>query len=591
LPGWHRLPGNTHKSTGILLNVANKNNTVVLKQALLAALPHYRKVVCFGLFTNLMVLAPSWYMLEVYDRVIFSRNLGTLLMLTTMVVFIYFIMESLERVRRQLMLQAATELDHALEPALFHAAASAKLGAENFPAERAFSDYRNLRELLVSPALLGLIDIPFVAIFLTAIFMIHSSLGYLALLGLVIQTVITVLNQWRVQPLLQEANQFALAAQQAYGNIQQHAEVVTAMGMQTRLEQRWQQQQQAFLAQQAQASDIAGKYAAYAKMLQVSQASLVLGLACYLLINQSLANGAAMMIVASILAARVLAPFSQVLGQWRTLALAWQAYGRLDELLAQHPLPAAAMALPRPTGAITVENLSYALTDNPREPLLRNLNFQLTPGEVLLVTGPSASGKTTLTRLLVGLLPTSTGKVRFDGVDAYRWDKAELGPSLGYLPQEIELLDGSIADNICRFGDLDASKLANVIHLLQMQPWLDSLPDGLNTRIGSAGLRLPGGRRQLIGLARAFYGEPAIVVLDEPNANLDEASEQVLLQAVLTLKSRKTTVIIVSHLQNVMQVADSMLLLVRGQMLRYGKPQEVLASLQQTSAQAPGRAA
>lgn len=363
------------------------------------------------------------------------------------------------------------------------------------------------------------------------------------------------------------------------------------MGMQTRLEQRWQQQQQAFLAQQAQASDIAGKYAAYAKMLQVSQASLVLGLACYLLINQSLANGAAMMIVASILAARVLAPFSQVLGQWRTLALAWQAYARLDELLAQHPLPASAMALPRATGAITVENLSYALTDNPREPLLRNLNFQLTPGEVLLVTGPSASGKTTLTRLLVGLLPTSTGKVRFDGVDAYRWDKAELGPSLGYLPQEIELLDGSIADNICRFGDLDASKLANVIHLLQMQPWLDSLPDGLNTRIGSAGLRLPGGRRQLIGLARAFYGEPAIVVLDEPNANLDEASEQVLLQAVLTLKSRKTTVVIVSHLQNVMQVADSMLLLVRGQMLRYGKPQEVLASLQQTSAQAPGRAA
>ncbi|SNR84463.1 ATP-binding cassette, subfamily C, exporter for protease/lipase [Methylobacillus rhizosphaerae] len=569
-----------------LLLVTIHNPSLILKKALMGLAPHYRKVAFFGFFTNLMVLAPSWYMLEVYDRVIFSRNTNTLLMLTVMVVFIYLIMESLERVRRSMLQQSAAELDQSLNSKLFNAAFAARLNAADFPAQRVFTDYRSLREMLASPALIGMMDIPFILIFIIAIFLIHSSLGYLTLGGLVIQTVIASLNQMRVQPALQEANQHALAAQRYFGNIQQYAEVVRAMGMQAALETRWQDKQQGFLDHQAQASEIAGKYAAYSKFLQITQTSMVLGLGCYLAINQSLVNGAAMMIVASILAARVLAPFSQFIAQWRNLANALQAYERLSDLLEQHPAAQPGMELPAPSGQITVENLSYALADNPREPLLRNMQFRVAPGEVLLVTGPSASGKTTLSKALVGLLQPSTGKVRLDGVDVYQWDKEELGQHLGYLPQEIELLDGTIAENICRFGTPDVEQLQAVIELLKLQAWISTLPDGLETRIGHEGHLLSGGRRQLVGLARALYGKPAIVVLDEPNANLDEASEQRLQQAVYQLKTQNTTFVIISHLQGIKEIADTMMVMSKGQILRYGKPDEVIASLQQASKEA-----
>lgn len=561
--------------------MTKSNNSAVLKKSLMDLISLFRRVIFFGFFTNLLVLAPSWYMLEVYDRVIFSRNLGTLLMLTMMVVFIYLIMESLEWVRRGMMLQAAGQLDQSLNHHIFNAAFAAKLANAAFPAQRVFADYRSLREILYSPALLGLLDIPFIVIFVVAIFFIHSSLGYLTLLGLAIQTVVALLNQVRVQPVLQEANQYALAAQSYFSNIQQHADVVRAMDMQAPLEARWQDKQQAFLSKQAMASEIAGRHAAYSKFLQITLTSLVLGLGCYLVVSQALVNGAAMMIVASILAARVLAPFSQLIAQWRSLANAWQAYGRLDELLEQHPAKRPGMALPAPTGQISVENLSYALPDNAREPLLRNIQFRMHPSEVLLISGPSASGKTTLSKLLVGLLQPSTGKVRLDGVDAFQWDKSELGQYLGYLPQEIALLDGSVAENIARFGTPDQEKLASVVELLQLQAWIDSLPDGLDTRIGHEGHLLSGGRRQLVGLARALYGKPAIVVLDEPNANLDEASEQCLQHAVRTLKAQGTTFVIISHLQGIRHVADIMMVMMKGQMLRYGKPDEVLASLQQ----------
>jgi ATP-binding cassette subfamily C exporter for protease/lipase len=298
-------------------------------------------------------------------------------------------------------------------------------------------------------------------------------------------------------------------------------------------------------------------------------------------INNDLAHGAAMMIIASILAARVLAPFAQLVAQWRILSGAYSAYARLRNLLNAGAEIGKGMSLPPPTGEIRVENLSYAPgEEKSREPVLRNIHLQLVPGEVLLVTGPSASGKTTLVRLLAGLLAPSSGKVRFNGVDAYQWNKEELGPYLGYLPQGIELLDGSIAENICRFGKFDAQRLADVIDLLDLAPFIEGLPQGIHTEIGAEGMQLSGGRRQMIGLARALYGNPSIVILDEPNANLDEAGERTLQKAVAALKSQGTTFVIVSHLQGIKVVADHLLIMVKGQMLRYGKPAEVMASLQ-----------
>lgn len=544
--------------------------------------PYYRKVVFFGLFTNLMVLAPSWYMLEVYGRVIFSRNLGTLLMLTIMVVFIYLIMECLEFIRRKMMFQATLQLDEVLNQKIFNNAFQAKLKAFDFPVSQVFSDYRVLKESLFSQALAGFIDIPFLLIFIVAIYLIHPMLCYLTLIGLMLQIGVAIINQYRTQPQMKEANQFAIAAQSYFSSITQKSEVVKSMGMLDNLQARWLDKQQGFLLHQARASEIAGKTAAFSKLLQVTQTSLVLGLGCYLVINNALEHGAAMMIIASILATRVLSPFTQLIAQWRTLSNAIEAYARLKDLLDNFPEKEKNMPLPPPTGDISVESLSFSVTDQEKakEPILRNIHFKLNPGEVLLIAGPSASGKTTLSKMLVGLLAPSIGKVRFNGVDAYQWSKEELGQHIGYMPQNIELLDGSIADNISRFGILDEQKLSTTIDLLNLHALINELPDGINTQIGSDGAFLSGGRRQLIGLARAVYGNPAILVLDEPNANLDEAGEQALQHMVKTLKGQGTTFVIVSHLQGIKSVADHLLVMMKGQMLRYGKPDDVMASLQ-----------
>ncbi len=558
------------------------NNHNILKKSLLGLAPYYRNVFLFGFFSSLMVLAPSWYMLEVYGRVIYSRNLTTLAMLTGMVVFIYLVMESLEWIRRNMMFRASLRFDQVLNKKIFNTAFQARLKTFDFPVSQVFSDYRALRESLFSQALVGLIDLPFLLIFIVAIFLIHPMLGYLTLIGLVLQTGITILNQYRTQPQMKEANQFALAAQSYFSSITKKAEVVKSMGMLDELQQRWLDKQQGFLLHQAKASETAGKTAAFSKLLQVMQASLVLGLGCYLVINNSLEYGAAMMIVASILATRVLSPFTQLISQWRTLGNALEAYGRLRNLFGNFTETEKGMPLPPPNGEISVESLSFSVADRkkPGEPILRNIQFRLNPGEVLLVAGPSASGKTTLSRLLVGLLAPSNGKVRFNDVDAYQWDKEELGQHIGYLPQNIELLDGSIAENITRFGNPDDPKLADVIDLLNIRAFIDELPEGIHTQIGSEGEFLSGGRRQLIGLARAIYGSPSIVVLDEPNANLDETGEQALQNMVKTLKSRGTTFVIVSHLQGIKAVADYLMVLMKGQVLRYGKPDAVMASFQ-----------
>lgn len=566
-------------------------NNATLKKSLLELAPFYRNVIFFGFFTNFLVLAPSWYMLEVYDRVIYSRNTTTLAMLTVMVVFLYLIMESLEWVRVKMMHQASLQVEQQLQSRVFDTAFQAKLKSAQFPVHQVFSDFKALKESLSSQAFMSLVDIPYVSIFLVAIFFIHPLLALLTLVGLALQMGIAFFNQYRIQPLMKLANQHALEAQAYFGSVNKRAEVVQAMGMLPSLQGRWQDRQQQFLLYQSQASEIAGKNAATSKLLQIMQASLVLGLGCYLVIHNEMAYGAAGMIVASILAARVLSPFIQLVGQWRTLAAAQDAYSRLENLFANYPLRDKGMSLPPPTGEISVENVTYALSEQSkadpgkpvnREPVLRNVSLRIQPGETLLVAGPSASGKSTLARLVAGLLPASSGKVRFNGVDAYHWSKEELGPHIGYLSQDIELLDGSIADNIARFGEPDAEKLQAAIDLLGLQPLIDSLPDGINTQIGSEGEFLSGGRRQLIGLARAIYGNPRIVILDEPNANLDEAGDRTLQSMVRVLKKQGTTFVIISHLQGIKAIADYLLILMNGQVMRFGKPDEVMASLNPT---------
>jgi len=565
-----------------------------LKQVLSALWPVFRKVFVFGFFTNLMMLAPSWYMLEVYDRVINSRNLNTLLMLTLLVIFVYVVMETVEWVRKKMLYAAALTFENTLQERLFNAAFAAKLKNSKFSSQQVFTDFYSLKNALYSPALLGLIDLPFAAIFLIVIFFIHPALGILTSLGLMIQLVITVSNQLRIDPQMKEANANAIEAQRYFTSVSQNADVVQAMGMIAPIEQRWMQAQHAFLLKQAQASELAAKSTATSKFVQTLQSSLILGLACYLVINGDLANGGAMMIIASVLAARALAPLVQLVGQWKLLAQAKEAYFRIENLLQNAPTQIAGMDLPAPTGEITVEGVSYAWPLNHKtanEVFLRNIQFKLNAGDVLVIAGPSASGKTTLSKLLAGLVAPNTGKVRFNDVDAYDWDKNLLGQYIGYMAQDVALMDGTAAENIVRFGERNETELNAIIALLGLQELINKLPQGLGTfisgsQIGGDGVFLSGGQRQLIGLARALYGKPKIVILDEPNANLDAAAEKCLQQAIVKLKQQGTTFIVISHLQNIVAVADYLLVMMQGQMLRFGKPAEVMASLQNQPAKA-----
>ena len=554
-----------------------------LKKVLLTLAPSYWQVFFFGFFTNLMLLAPSWYMLEVYDRVINSRNTTTLAMLTLLVIFIYVVMECLEWARKKLIVDASSRFENQLNQTIFDAAFVAKLKAFNFPIQQVFSDFKTLKESLFSPALIGLMDVPFCLIFIVTLFVIHPIFGFFTLAALAVQVVMILMNQTRIYKQMKQANQFAFEAQNYFSTVTNKAEVVKSMGMLQAIGQRWQGKQQAFLFHQSQASEIASKSAASSKLLQIMQTSLVLGLGCYLVINNALPHGGAMMIIASILAARVFSPFVQLVSQWRVLADAQEAYGRLDNLLSNYSGNKTGMALPPPTGDISVEGLNYAVQMEGRqnaELFLKNIQFKLNAGSTLIIAGPSASGKTTLSKLLVGLHQPSSGHVHFNGVDAFKWNKAELGQHIGYLPQSIELINGTIAENIARFNEVDIQKLDQVIELLNLHDLIADLPEGINTQIGQDGAFLSGGRRQLIGLARAIYRNPKIVILDEPNANLDEAGDKALQAMVAALKALGTTFIIISHLQHILHLADYLMIMMNGQMIRFGKPAEVMASLQ-----------
>lgn len=557
-----------------------------IKQILPVLMPLWRRVWLFGVVTHLLILVPSWYMLEVYDRVINSRNVSTLLMLTLLAVFAYWVMEALELQRRQMLQVGAKHFEQLLQLRVFERVFTAKLSMPSFPAQQVFTDFSTLKTALHSQALLGLLDAPFCLIFLCALFYIHPALGVLTLLGLLIQLGLTLHNQFRVAPLMHQANLHAMESQRYLSSISRHGDVMQAMQMLSPVERRWQLHQHDFLWQQAQASAMASKSAAASRWLQTLQTSLILGLACYLLIAGNLENGGAMMVVASILAARVLAPLVQCVSHWKTYEQAWTAYQRIESLLGSTASVAEGLVLPPPTGEVTVEQLNYAIPQTGKaaaEMFIRQVQFKLAAGQVLIVAGASASGKSTLAKLLVGLLAPNSGRVRFDGVDVHRWDKTKLGPYLGYLAQEVDIFDGRIVDNICRFQKPDHQALADVMDLLKLNHWVDQLPDGINTMIGQFGTPISGGERQLIGLARAFYGKPRIVVLDEPNANLDTVGERILQQAIARLKQQGTTFIIISHLQHILSVADWMLVMRSGQMLRYGKPAEVLASFSETN--------
>jgi ATP-binding cassette subfamily C exporter for protease/lipase len=550
----------------------------VIKNALMDVMPSMKRAVFFSFFTNLLILAPTWYMLEVYDRVVNSQNHKTLLMLTIMIVFLYALMEMLEWVRSRVMFAASMQFDQALNDRVFNGIFQAKLRQIPGGTAQAFSDLKTIQDTLASPALMAIMDMPFALLTLIIVFAINTTMGWFSVAGAILLGVIAWLNQKRVQPPLTEANRHAISAQNYASGVIRNAQVIEAMGMLSRVHAKWIVRQNKFLNLQGVASDQAGLNSSLSKLVQTLQGSLLLGLGCWLTLRGELDMGGSMMIVGSTLGGRVLAPLITFVANWRVIANARDAINRLDNFLKAFPEPRESMPLPPPLGNLSVEG-AVAAPPNSQIAILKGITFRLPAGQSLAVVGPSASGKTTLARLITGIWPAANGKVRLDGADIFQWKKSELGPHVGYLPQDVELFDGTLAENIARFGEVDMEKVRTAANVVGLDTLISSLKDGYATQVGEEGSFLSGGQRQRVALARAIYGMPKFVVLDEPNSSLDEAGDVALLNALQTIKAQGTTLIVITHRPNILSVIDHMMVLTDGQIKAFGPRDEVLASL------------
>lgn len=543
----------------------------------------------FSAVASLLMLTPSIYMLEVYDRVVNSRSLLTLWMLTLALLVSLLLMELLEWIRTELLFSAGLEADSIVAPKLvrvmLHSRAFGLQGGNLQPLQ----DWKTLREFLGSPVIPAVMETPASLIFLLIVFALHPLLGWATFFGGVLQLLITVRTERATQPALDRASRNALAAQQFFETSARNAEVISAMGMIQGFRNRWAYKQNEFLTLQSQASHLGAFYQALSRWLQLVLGSGLLGIGAWLTLRNQLPGGAGMMIVASIIGGRALAPLVVLITQWKLVVGVRLAWVRVNNILATDPAKEVKMPLPKPKGRLNVERAFVGaprLASQPEPvPILKGVQFELHPGEVLAVVGPSASGKTTLARALVGLWPTISGKVRLDGVDVSLWDKGELGPHLGYMPHDIQLFEGSFAENVARFGSVDIEEVVRVSSLVGLHGFISAQRQGYDTSIGTEGCLLSGGQRQRLGLARALYGRPQLVVLDEPNSNLDSAGEEDLLRALRTAKAQGSTIVVMTHRRGVLAVADKLLILRDGIQQGFGPKDEVLAALEKAAKQ------
>lgn len=539
-------------------------------------------VATFSGFLNLLMLAPSLYMLQVYDRVLGSRNETTLLVLTILIVGAYLFTSALEMVRGRVLVRIGARLDHALNSRVFTASFERNLLKPGSNTSQPIQDLNTVRQSLTGGALISVLDLPWLPLYLIVIFMFSVPLGVFALVGAIVIAVLAVINERTSKAKLEEAQKFSIQSTTALTNNLRNAEVIEAMGMLPNVRKRWYSVHQKHLQSQAQASDQAVMMNGMTKFVRISMQSLVLGFGALLVLEGKMTAG--MMIAASILVSRALAPVEMVVGNWKQIVSGRAAYKRLQEILSFHPPREEGMALPKPTGQVSVE-AATVMVPGTRNQVLKGLNFKVEAGDIVAVIGPSASGKSSLARVLVGVWPAAAGSVRLDSADVYHWNKDDLGPHIGYLPQDIELFDGTVAENIARFGEVDPERVIEAARKAGMHDLILHLPQGYDTPIGSAGSALSGGQRQRVGLARALYGDPSLIVLDEPNSNLDEIGERALNETVKELKAQGKTVFLITHRMSTLAVVDKLLMLNDGNLLAFGPRDQVLAALQQKTGQ------
>lgn len=561
---------------------------------LIKALGDYKSLLisvgCFTALINILMLAPSIYMLQVYDRVLSSQNETTLVMLSLMIVGFFAFIGLLEAVRSFIVIRIGSQLERRFNLRVYQAAFERNLFKGEGNAGQALGDLTHIRQFVTGPALFAFFDAPWFPVYLLVIYLFNVWLGVFATAGALLLIALAWLNESMTKQPLAEAAACSQQSSQLATSHLHNAETIQAMGMLGVLRNRWFQVHSRFLGLQNQASDIGAVISSLSKTLRLCLQSLVLGLGAFLVIRGDMTAG--MMIAGSILMGRVLSPIDQLIAVWKQWSGAKLAYRRLDALLQAFPSGVEAMALPAPKGRIIFEQVS-AGPPGQRAATLHLVSFHLAAGEVMGVLGASGSGKSTLARVLVGVWPTLGGTVRLDGADIHRWNRDDLGPYIGYLPQDIELFRGSIAQNIARFREADPEKVVAAAQQAGVHELILRLPQGYDTVLGEDGSGLSGGQKQRVALARALYGQPSLVVLDEPNSNLDTQGEAALAGAIAQLKAQGTSVILVTHRSSVLAQADKLLVLNDGRLQAFGASQEVLKALsgaQQTQQERPVQA-
>jgi PrtD family type I secretion system ABC transporter len=555
----------------------------ILRQILQPIKPIFLSLMLFSMVLNVLMLAPSIYMLQVYDRVLSSQSQFTLFAITLIVLFVYLAIGLLEWVRSNLLLRLSAAMDLAQSDRV-HAAAFAQTPlARSMSPAQVVQDFSAVRQVVTGSFVLALLDLPWIPLYVGLLFAFEWPLGLLAIIGMLLLTLIAILTEKLTKEPLEKSNKIASQAAFMLNKQHRHIEIISALGMIPMLGKRWQAQNREALLLQIQASDYMAKLSAIGRYIRLTLQSLVLGVGAYLVLQGQMSGG--MMIAGSILLGRALAPAEQLIGSWRQLVAGITAHQRLSQLLADNDIEQAPFSLPAPMGHLAVEQVTVTV-EGRKEPVLRQIKFKLDAGESLAIVGASASGKSTLARVILGLVNPNMGEVRLDNAQLQQWPRDKLGQYVGYLPQDVELFEGTIAENIARFQEVEDHAIIQAAQLAHVHDMILRLPQGYDTRIGEDGAKLSGGQRQRIALARAVFGQPKLVVLDEPNANLDDQGDKALADTLMALKKQHITVIVISHRTHILAAVDRMLLLQEGTQSLFGLREQVLQQLRQAGAAA-----
>lgn len=557
-----------------------KNSSFFERSELTRALWAFRRefyvVGVFSMVANVLLLAPTLYMLQVYDRVLVSRSELTLLALSLITLFLFLVGSFSEWMRSRVLVRTGMKLDEALSTRIFHASFESNLKKFGTGTSKAFGDLVQLRQFLTGNGIFALFDAPWALVYLVVVFFLHPILGFLALIFAALQAALAWFGHRRAVVPAQKAQNAASDETQDLQLKLLQVETLEPMGMVHTMGNEWQAKHHGVMAQQAESQSLNHKMTAWSKFLRYSQQSLALGAGALLVIDGQLSPGA--MIAANVLMTRTLTPIDMLVGTWRSFVMAQASFKRLEALLESHPEDERNVSRTPPTGVIEINNL-FARAEGRVEPILKNVNFRAQPGSVTVVLGPSGSGKSTLVRCMIGVWPNFSGEVLLDARPITGWDRNDLGRYLGYLPQDIELFEGSIAENISRFTEINSEKVIEAAQSAGLHEMILRFSKGYDTSIGEAGGLLSGGQRQRIGLARAIYGNPKLIVLDEPNANLDDVGEAALIKAVQILKSQGSTVVLVTHRPSILAVADRVVVLKNGSIQADGPRDVVLEKL------------